>query len=410
MLEFLIFSLVTILPDFLVRRYAQGKRWGQELNLFSVWYELRIGITACMLLTISLITVVFYYHPSTANVSSFFRTVTILPEAGGRVAEVNVAINQRVEAGQPLFRLDASSQQAAVDTARSRVAEVDAALVLAGPELASATGLVNQAEGALALVLDELERKRPLFEAGSSAVSERDIDVLVNRVAVQRGALEAAAANRALVEAKIASQLPAQRASAVSALAQAEAELAKTVVYAGVTGVVEQFTLRPGDYVSPVLRPAGILVPTNAGRDRFQAGFDQISAQVIKPGMVGEMTCISKPFTIIPMVVTGVQDVIAAGQLRPSDRLIDSQDAARPGTLLVFMEPLFAGHTADIPPGSKCIANAYTSNHDRLAAEDLGTVQRVWLHVIDTVGVVHAVGLRIRALLMPIQTLVFSGH
>ena len=71
MLEVLFCSLVTILPDYLYRRYAQGKRWGHEITLYSVWYELRWGITGCVLLTVSLITVVFYYHPSTTNVTSF---------------------------------------------------------------------------------------------------------------------------------------------------------------------------------------------------------------------------------------------------------------------------------------------------------------------------------------------------
>ena len=49
MLEFLLCSLFTILPDFLVRRYVQGKRWGQELNFFSVWYELRWGMSRLLL-------------------------------------------------------------------------------------------------------------------------------------------------------------------------------------------------------------------------------------------------------------------------------------------------------------------------------------------------------------------------
>ena len=90
MLELTFVSIFTILPDYLVRRYLQGKRWGQELNFFSVWYELRWGLTGCAILTVTLITVVFYYHPATTNVSSFFRTVTILSEGGGRVAEVYV--------------------------------------------------------------------------------------------------------------------------------------------------------------------------------------------------------------------------------------------------------------------------------------------------------------------------------
>ena len=81
--------------------------------------------------------------------------------------------------------------------------------------------------------------------------------------------------------------------------------------------------------------------------------------------MVAEVTCISKPLTIIPMVVTSVQDLIAAGQVQASDRLIDPQQVVKPGTITVYMEPLFKGSFDGVPPGSSCIANAYTNNHDR---------------------------------------------
>ena len=81
-------------------------------------------------------------------------------------------------------------------------------------------------------------------------------------------------------------------------------ELAKTVVRAGVSGRVEQFTLRVGDIVNPFMRPAGVLIPEGAGRAAIMAGFGQIEAQVMKVGMVAEATCVSKPWTVIPMVVT----------------------------------------------------------------------------------------------------------
>ena len=52
MLELMLCSLVTIVPDYLYRRYRQGKRFGKEITFFSVWYELRWGITGCLMLTI----------------------------------------------------------------------------------------------------------------------------------------------------------------------------------------------------------------------------------------------------------------------------------------------------------------------------------------------------------------------
>lgn len=97
MLELLLCSLVTILPDYLFRRYRQGKRFGKEITFYSVWYELRWGITTCLMLTIGLITMIFYYHPSTTSAAIYFRTVPILPEAAGRVAEVNVDFSAPVK-------------------------------------------------------------------------------------------------------------------------------------------------------------------------------------------------------------------------------------------------------------------------------------------------------------------------
>lgn len=47
MLELLLCSLLTIFPDYLYRRYRQGKRFGKEITLFSIWFELRWGIVSC---------------------------------------------------------------------------------------------------------------------------------------------------------------------------------------------------------------------------------------------------------------------------------------------------------------------------------------------------------------------------
>ena len=150
-------------------------------------------------------------------------------------------------------------------------------------------------------------------------LQQREIEKLQNIVDGRQAAVSAALASKQSVEAQISSPLPAQKASAEAALAQAQVELDKTIVRAGVDGTLEQFTLRKGDIVNPMMRPAGVLIPTEAGREALVAGFNQIEAQVMKAGMVAEVTCISKPLTIIPMVVTEVQDLIAAGQVRASD-------------------------------------------------------------------------------------------
>jgi multidrug resistance efflux pump len=186
-------------------------------------------------------------------------------------------------------------------------------------------------------------------------------------------------------------------------------ELDKTVVRAGVDGQLEQFTLRVGDIVNPLMRPAGLLIPADVGQRGMAAGFGQIEAQIMKAGMIAEITCVSKPFTVIPMVVSDVQDYIAAGQFRGGEQLIDPQQITKPGTLIAFLEPLYKGGMDGITPGSSCIANAYSNNHDVIEEPGTSTLKKVALHTVDALALVHALILRLQALVLPFKTLVFSG-
>jgi multidrug resistance efflux pump len=410
MLELIICSLLTILPDYLFRRHVQGKRFGKEITFFSVWYELRWGITGCLMLTISLITMIFYFHPSTTSAALYFRTVPILPEGSGRVAEVKVGFSAPVKQGDVLFTLDSSKQQAALETARRKIAEVDASMTTSAADVARAEAQIQEAKANYQQAKDELDVKTELQRRNPGIVPQRDIEKLQVLVDQRQSGVDAATAAKQSAALRVSTLLPAEKASAEAALGQAQVDVDKTFVRAGVDGRVEQFLVRTGDVVNQLMRPAGVLIPEGAGRKALQAGFGQIEAQVMKEGMVAEATCISKPWVIIPMVVTTVQDYIAAGQFRTGEQLIDPQNIARPGTILVFLEPLYKGGLDGVTAGSSCIVNAYTSNHEEIVAKETGTGRAIVLHVIDGVGLVHALLLRIQALLIPIKTLVLSGH
>jgi multidrug resistance efflux pump len=343
MLEIMLCSLVTILPDYLYRRYRQGKRFGHEITLYSVWFELRFGIIACLMLTVSLITMIFYFHPSTSSATLYFRTVPIMTEVNGRVAEVHVDVSAAVKQGDVLFRLDSAKQEAALLTAKRKIAEVDAAMLTAQADVMKAEGQLQEAKGSLQQAQDELDTKSELQKRNPGIVPQRDIEKLGVAVAGRQGSLDAATASKQSAMTRLSSLLPAEKASAEAALAEAQVDLDKTFIRAGVDGRVEQFGLRPGDIVTPNMRTAGVLIPEGAGRRALMAGFGQIEAQVVKVGMVAEATCISKPWTIIPMVITTVQDYIAAGQFRGGEQLIEAQNSVSPGSILVFMEPIYKG-------------------------------------------------------------------
>jgi multidrug resistance efflux pump len=283
-------------------------------------------------------------------------------------------------------------------------------MVAAEADVAKAEAQIQEAKSNYQQAKDELDVKTELQRRNPGIVPQRDIEKLQVLVDQRQAGIDAATAAKQSAISRVATLLPAEKASAEAALAQTQVDLDKTYVRAGVDGRVEQFALRVGDVVNPLMRPAGILIPEGAGQRVLQAGFGQIEAQVMKEGMVAEATCISRPWKIIPMIVTTVQDYIAAGQFRGGEQLIEAQNVARPGTILVFLEPLYKGGLEGVTAGSSCIVNTYTSNHEEISAKDTSTVRKIALHVVDGVGLVHALLLRIQALLLPIKTLVLSGH
>lgn len=265
MVELLLCSLLTVFPDYLYRRYRQGKRLGREITLFSVWFELRWGITACLMLTVALITVIFYYHPSTTTATLFYRTVPIIPETTGRVSEVHVDFSAPVKQGDVIFKLDSSKQEAALETARRKIAQVDAALLAAQADILKADGQIQEAKSGYQQASDELDTKRELQKRNPGIVPQRDIEKLEVSLAGRQGSLDAATASKQSAMTRVSALLPAEKASAEAAMAEAQVDLNKTFIRAGVAGRVEQFSLCVGDIVSPIMRPASFRkVPDNA--------------------------------------------------------------------------------------------------------------------------------------------------
>ena len=92
-----------------------------------------------------------------------------------------------------------------------------------------------------------------------------------------------------------------------------------------------------------------------------------------------------------------------SGQFRGGEQLVDAQQVRAPGTIAAFLQPIYQGGLDGVTPGSSCIVNAYTSNHDLIASKETGAFKGFVLHAVDTVGIVHAMLLRVQALLLPIK-------
>jgi len=122
--------------------------------------------------------------------------------------------------------------------------------------------------------------------------------------------------------------------------------------------------------------------------------------------MVAEVACVSKPWTVIPMTVAAVQDYIAAGQFRGGEQLLEAQQVTQPGTLLVFLEP--STKAGSVASRRQQLHSQRPSNYDVIASKDTGAARRILLHCVDALALVQI--LRLQALVLPLQTLVLSGH
>lgn len=87
----------------------------------------------------------------------------------------------------------------------------------------------------------------------------------------------------------------------------------------------------------------------------------------------------------------------------------DIEDFRRAGQMTSRRKPQFEAKTDRVPRGSSCDVGFHTANHDRIFWVEVTALHALALHAVDWVGIIHAGGLRLRALLMPVGTLVFSG-
>src|SRR5207249_11447346 len=164
----------------------------------------------------------------TTSATLFFRTVPILPEASGRVAEVNVGFSAAVSKGDVIFRLDSSKQQAELETARRKIAEVDAAAVAAEADVTKAEAQIQEAKSAHQQAKDELDTKSELQQRNPGIVPQRDIEKLQVLVDQRQSGVDAANAVKESAVLRVSTLLPAEKASAEAALAEAQVDLDKT--------------------------------------------------------------------------------------------------------------------------------------------------------------------------------------
>lgn len=178
--------------------------------------------------------------------------VMIAANVSGRVIAVEVKENQRVKAGDVLFRLDAANFATSVDAAQAQLSGAIADAQSLRADFRQNQSEVSRAEAQLSYARSEAGRQRSLLKEGISSQAQVDSADLAVRTA--QDSIAAARAKAASVAARLPGGSPdalpsARRAAA--ALTQARIALDDTVVRAPQDGVVTKVNqLQVGSYVT----------------------------------------------------------------------------------------------------------------------------------------------------------------
>ncbi|WP_108028045.1 HlyD family secretion protein [Rhodovulum kholense] len=189
-------------------------------------------------------------YPGTDDAYVEAHVLTVVPEVGGRIAELAVDENDHVAAGDLLFRIDDRALKAAVDQARARA---DAALQSAGAaarEVAAAEAELDSARAARREAEADYLRQEGLFRRND--VSQSALDSAL--AARDRAQAEETAAAQQLARAQASLGDEGDRNAgvreALAALQMAEIDLDHATVTAPESGWIANIDLRPGSVVT----------------------------------------------------------------------------------------------------------------------------------------------------------------
>lgn len=179
--------------------------------------------------------------------------VTISSELSGKVVDVLVADNTRVEAGQLLFRLDPEMHQIALAQAEANLLKVRSDLDSLRADYLNKQGDVSKAEADQSYFAREFVRLQKLADSG--AVSTVQVDQAEHEAIAAQKELDSSRQALQVVKARIIDPaLPLeQHPDYLLALAERDRvklDLSHVEVHAPVGGILAHFEVKPGEIVA----------------------------------------------------------------------------------------------------------------------------------------------------------------
>jgi multidrug resistance efflux pump len=310
------------------------------------WTLIVLGLIVVLFLY-SLIADRFTPYTSQATVQAF--VVRMAPEVAGRVIAVDLSDNQRVKAGQTLFRIDPQPYEIALKQAEARLASVGQTIGASTAGVASAQERLIEAEAKRDNVREQANRVLQLVEKGVYAKARQDQatkEVEVAEASVREAASEV---ERARQELGPQGNDNPQVREALAAVEQAKLDLVRTTVLAPSDGVITNLQLTDGEFVA-VGQAALTFIDT---RDVWiNANFRENSLENVKPGDPVELVLDTLPGRIFAAKVQSVGWGVSQGSIDPETGLPKINEpmglVRNPQRFAVKIEP----NREDYVPGS----------------------------------------------------------
>jgi multidrug resistance efflux pump len=256
--------------------------------------------------------------PSTSQAQVQAYIVGIAPEVTGRVVEVGVADNSRVEADQVLFRVDSARYELAVS-------EAEAGLASVGQSIGASTATVDAAQAKLVQIQVDRDNLRDQYARASELVkrgvySKSRFDTAKSAYDQAEAAVSVAQADLAKAREQLGptGENNPQLRAALAGLEKARLDLLRTVVRAPSAGVVTNLQLTIGKVVSAG-QPAMTFI--DAGTIWISAAFKENSLEKVAVGNRAEVLFDALPGQLFPATVESVGFGVSQGGTDPSTGL-----------------------------------------------------------------------------------------
>jgi membrane fusion protein (multidrug efflux system) len=324
-------------------------------------------------------------------------TAIIVAKVSGHIANVAVADNSKVRAGDLLVKIDDGDYKLAVDAAKDKIATQNATIARIGRQAEAQQAVIAQAGAQVKaaqaqLLANEADRQRAALEferaqklAETSFGSQQRLEQATAdraRTAAGRTGAEASAAAaeaaqngaRANLDVLEAQKIEAERTRGEleTALAKAERDLSFTTITAPFDGVVGNKAAQLGEYVQPGTRLLALVPLTSAYVD---ANFKETQLASIRPGQKVDVAVDALDGRVIEGTVTSVAPASGSQfSLLPPDNATGNFTKVVQRVAVRIALPADALERGDLRPGLSVVVSVRTRDESQPKPTLLGAL------------------------------------